>query len=517
MNITLGHDLLESIGVSLNSTTVYILLLIVVLNIYFFGSLQVFKRKRYPSGPWGVPVFGHLPFFGQSPPQTFSKWREQFGDVYSIRLGSWKTVVVNGHDAIKEAADKPNDDFSGRPSFVTQQLLSKLTGGQSLAFGQFNHTYLHQRKLTSSALRKFTNRSGDVTEEMIVGEANDLVDSIVSKGSTTPQNIKPDIQYAVGSIIYQFLYGPGKHLDRQKQLKSMVESANKFIKFAGNGNPFDVMPWLRYVMPWKIDQFFAIMTENDQMRHEQVKEHMETFSSDNIRDVTDAFIAAELDENEIGNSDSTYFSKLRLLSTLVDLQGAGFDTTNKTLQWLIMYMASYPEVQTRVQKEIDGVIGSENDVTYKSHPQLVYTEATIHEVMRITAMIPFALPKYTTRDTKLEGYDIDQDTVVFFNIHSVSHDKVFWGDPENFRPSRFLTEDENQLDVTKCNRVIPFGVGRRRCVGEFLAKMEVFILFVTVMRRCMIMQPLGEVYDLDPVPGLVYSPTDFKVIVKERS
>jgi len=85
-----------------------------------------------------------------------------------------------------------------------------------------------------------------------------------------------------------------------------------------------------------------------------VNEHVDTFAENNIRDMTDALLAAEIGTN---NHKGQKITRGRLLVTITDLQGAGFDTTNKTLQWLILYMAAYPRVQRRVQKEIDDAIG----------------------------------------------------------------------------------------------------------------------------------------------------------------
>lgn len=493
----------------LDSATVWILFVVFVWSFFSFNCLGTLNKKRYPKGPLGVPILGNLPFFGRSPLKTFYKWRSKYGNIYTIRMGSWKTVVVNGYPAIKEAADKPDDDFSGRPAFMTPTITASIRGEQSFAFGPFNQKYLIQRKLAAAALRKFTTRFSNVTEEIIVEEANSVVNLLLSRDYSEPRDIRPDIQHAAISVIFQVLYGRGNQVERHMQLKSIIEAVDKFIKFSRSGNLFDVMPWLSYIMPWKVKHFTKLLTETNEIGEQQIKEHIEHFSKDNVKDITDALLAADLDTCETSNTTN------RLLTTLGSLQGAGFDTTNKALQWLLLYMACYPDVQMRVQKEIDDVLGSGKALDVKDRKKLVYTEATIHEVMRITTQLPLGLPKYTTRDTKLDGYDIDKGTVVFFNLHSVSHDKDFWGDPDIFRPSRFLT-NTNQLDIAKCARPMPFGIGRRRCVGEFLAKMEIFILFVTIMRRCCIVKPENVEFDLQPIPGLVYSPGEFKVIVKER-
>jgi len=492
-------------------STVTVLILTFLVNLLLMKNYFVRKKQRSPPGPWGLPVLGHLPFFGPSPPKTFARWQQTYGHVFRIRLGSWRTVVLNGYDVIKEAADK-GDDFSGRPGFVTQDIIKSLNGETSFAFGPFNDEYLHRRKIVTSALRMFTTNNKKLTEELIVEEANRLVLNLVQKGKlTTPIAIKDEIQYAVGSIVYQFLYGRGKPITNE-HLRKMVDGTNKFIKFTGNGNPFDVMPWLKYVMPSRISRFTAMLAESGRVRRQQIQDHVDTFTEHILRDMADALIAADIGET---SGSGQRISRSRLLATLGDLQGAGFDTTNKTLQWLILYMATFPRVQTKVQAEIDEVVGAGRHLTSADKPALVYTEATITEVLRLAAITPFGLPKFTTCDTTIGGYDINKDTVVFFNQFSSCYELDFWGDPEAFRPERFIT-DGGKLDQTKISHVMTFGLGRRRCVGEAFARLQVFVVFSTLMQRCRFVNPRDVVYDLDPVPGLVYSPKDFLVIVKER-
>jgi len=335
-------------------STVTVLILVFLVNLFIFKSYLSAKNKRLPPGPWGLPIFGHLPFFGQSPPNTFSRWQSTYGNVFRIRLGSWKTVVLNGYDVIKEAADK-GDDFSGRPGFVTQDLTTALNGAPSFSFGTFDEEYLCTRKVTTGALRMFTTNDKAKTEQIFINEANKLTEILIEKGMHHQAiNIKGDIQYAVGSTIFQFLYGHDKQIDIKEELQKMIDGANDFIEFTGNGNPFDVMPWLQYVMPGRIKEFNRLMIEGALVSKRLVNEHVDTFAENNIRDMTDALLAAEIGTN---NHKDQKITRGRLLVTITDLQGAGFDTTNKTLQWLILYMAAYPRVQRRVQKEIDDAIG----------------------------------------------------------------------------------------------------------------------------------------------------------------
>ncbi|XP_045181722.2 cytochrome P450 1A1-like [Mercenaria mercenaria] len=494
-------------------TTVLWILSTAFITLLFIKWILRSKGKRYPKGPMGLPIVGHLPFFGRHPPSTFMKWWKSYGNVFSIRLGSWNAVVVNGYKAVKAAAEHPNDAFSGRPNFVSAEVLAERIHEEVFAFGNFSPVYLKQRNLASKALRLFTSKRKDVIEELVTNEAVAFADSLIRKYSTHPGYIELEVQTLVVRIIYQLLYGRGKQVDVDRHVKITYKALEEFNEFTGSGSAIDVLPWLRYIMPWKIDALRKIIAKTDDIMWKQVQEHYETFSADHIRDVADAIITSDAEDEE--NKDRYVLTRARLNLTLADLQGAGADTTSKTLLWLILYMTKFPQIQERVFAEINTVIGKSRNVELKDKPILVYTNAVILEVMRIVTQIPFSLPHFSMTDAKIEGLDVDKGTVVLFNLYSIHHEKEFWGDPECFRPERFILGD-NTLNSDKCNHVLAFGLGRRRCVGEFLAKMNVFLAFSIVMQRCKFIKPPGERLDLIPIPGLVYTCKEFKVLVQER-
>jgi cytochrome P450 len=156
-------------------------------------------------------------------------------------------------------------------------------------------------------------------------------------------------------------------------------------------------------------------------------------------------------------------------------------------------------------------MGSSRNILGNDQAKLPYVMATVLEVLRKTAIVPFAIPHLTPNDTKLRGYDIDKDTVVFFNLHSVAHKESYWGGPENFRPKRLLDDSGNLLE--KCSHIMAFGAGRRQCPGETIAKMKIFIVIATLLQRCLFQKADGSDLDFNPTWGLVLS---FKVIVKRN-
>ncbi|XP_060520854.1 probable cytochrome P450 305a1 [Cylas formicarius] len=99
---------------------------------------------------------------------------------------------------------------------------------------------------------------------------------------------------------------------------------------------------------------------------------------------------------------------------------------------------------------------------------------------RYCTVVPISGPRRVLRKTYLEGYTIPKNTTVLINLHSLHNDKSQWRHPEKFLPDRFLDEEGNLLSH---EGLIPFGLGRRKCLGDSLAKTCIFIIFAEVLRR----------------------------------
>lgn len=116
--------------------------------------------------------------------------------------------------------------------------------------------------------------------------------------------------------------------------------------------------------------------------------------------------------------------------------------------------------------------------------------------------------------TTLGGYDIPKNTTILIGLHSVHMDKVYWNDPEIFRPERFLDEHQKVINT---ERLFIFGSGHRRCPGDNLARAALFTFFVGIMQKYRIELPVdGEMPTTNTVPGLLLSPKPYKVLFIKR-
>lgn len=173
--------------------------------------------------------------------------------------------------------------------------------------------------------------------------------------------------------------------------------------------------------------------------------------------------------------------------------------------------------QEKVHEEIRAKYGLDKDPDFSDLAELPLTEATILETMRHSCIFPFALPHSTTRDTMIEGHFVKAGTLVFVNLWSVSHDPEYFENPEDFNPRRFLNESCTKVDKSKADLFMPFGAGKRKCPGEQLAKLELFLFFATLVQSCKFEPVPGEIPVVDSKYGLTLKPIDFNVRVTKRA
>ncbi|PIO24399.1 hypothetical protein AB205_0094610, partial [Aquarana catesbeiana] len=135
------------------------------------------------------------------------------------------------------------------------------------------------------------------------------------------------------------------------------------------------------------------------------------------------------------------FCDLSLLNVLVGLLAAGSETTASTLKFCLAFMAHYPDVQMKVQHEIDDLLQSQRLPGIEDRLQLPYTNAVIHEIQRVLDLAPTALFHAVTKDIQFRGYTLPKGTIITPFLTSVLNDPLQWETPEQFNPGHFLDEE----------------------------------------------------------------------------
>ncbi|KAG8556417.1 hypothetical protein GDO81_018066 [Engystomops pustulosus] len=255
-------------------------------------------------------------------------------------------------------------------------------------------------------------------------------------------------------------------------------------------------------IPWLVNRVIEPEYEILEFLKEMVSEHRKTLNPNYIRDFIDAYLV----ENEkVKGDSSSSFNETNLIMTTYDLFGAGTETTSTTLRWALLYMILYPDVQSL----------GERQPTMGDVLQMPYTYAVIHEVQRHGDIIPVALPHMTYKDMEIKGYLIPKGTTIMTNLSSVLKDQKIWEKPLQFYPKHFL--DDNGKFV-KREAFIPFSAGRRSCVGEQLARMELFLFFTTFLQQLTFEIPNDQPRPTeDPFYALTQSPHPYNIRVVARA
>ncbi|XP_066129655.1 cytochrome P450 2W1 isoform X6 [Saccopteryx bilineata] len=217
-----------------------------------------------------------------------------------------------------------------------------------------------------------------------------------------------------------------------------------------------------------------------------------------------SYVDALLQQGQGGDPDGL-FGEDNVVACVLDMVMAGTETTSATLQWAALLMGRHPHVQGQVQEELDRVLGPGRPPRPEDQRSLPYTNAVLHEVQRFITLLPH-MPRCTAADTRLGGYLLPKGTPVVPLLSSVLLDKTQWETPHQFNPGHFL---DAQGHFVKREAFLPFSAGRRVCVGESLARMELFLLFAGLLYRFRLLPPPGLSpggLDTRPAPAFTMRP-----------
>ncbi|KAK3738904.1 hypothetical protein RRG08_006472 [Elysia crispata] len=197
-----------------------------------------------------------------------------------------------------------------------------------------------------------------------------------------------------------------------------------------------------------------------------------------------------------------------------DLLIGGSETSATTLLWFYLYMIHFPDIQEKFYEEIAKGIGTNRYPTGQDRAALPYVNAVILEIQRLSSISPFAVTHRCNKETTVAGYTIPKDVQILLHLDSVMLDDKIWGNAKIFRPERFLKEGKLHCPEF----FVAFGLGKRSCPGESLAKVELFLFTVSVIQRFKIIP--ADPNDLPPRDyerGATCCPLPFRIRFEART
>ncbi|OQV17354.1 Cytochrome P450 1A1 [Hypsibius exemplaris] len=469
------------------------------------------QQGRLPPGPFSWPLIGARGNKLVTPWETMTEWAQHYGPIVSFFQGSVFTVVLSDIEVIKAAFKLPA--FEGRPlnHFFKEPL------GQGIAFTEGARWRKH-RKLVVSALRglAISGNPQMLFDDHLKQVAWNLVERLKSDGPGTAIDPKSLLNVAAGNVI-SFVVAKDVLTQTDPRLRKILTSVSDIFSAIPSSDILSILPWLKGVPPFnaQTNSFADAFNRLFGVVGDVVADRRHTLSATTQDAEPVDFADAMFRRQRLSDSDDELKDE-EIIGMASEIFFAATEDITLSLRWMVLLLTMHPDVQAKLQNEIDAVIGHLRAPSVSDRASLNYLEAVRLESMRYSCETPFSLPHRVTEDTTFMSYHIPKDTTVVANFYAHNTSEAFWGDPNVFRPERFL-DGAGKLNGLS-SQLLGFSTGRRSCAGENVAKLTLMVLLATAMQNVAFSFPDGEAGPpLVRTNGTALHPPVHKILVIPRT
>ncbi|RUS91410.1 hypothetical protein EGW08_000840 [Elysia chlorotica] len=480
---------------------------VLVLLVYYAWTKTRLENEGSNIPPFPAPAkpfLGHTLLMKGDIFENFVWMRQKAGDIFSLNLLGQHWIVVSGYENLREVLVRHGNKAQDRPLDLSSKVLGEDNHGLLSSHGQ---NWKEQRAVTNSILRAF-GMGKNMMAEKVASEVQIFIEKLESHAEK-PTDVHHIVSAAVCNIICSILVGHRFEYD-DAYYKQMIENSNAFVVKAPSLLVFFGGPLLK-LLPgdWFGIKYWehCLHDLNENFCKFQINKVKQIYNPENE---PENFIAAYLQEmhKKQESSEPTHFDEPNLISLVKSMIIAGTETTSNTINWCVLYCLHHPQVQEKVFEEIQTHVGTSRAPSISDMSKLRYLTAVIRETQRLAGIAPL-LSRVVSESFEVQGYLIPKGSQLFINLNSTLHDESKWENPLQFRPERFL--DANG-DVFKPNEFLPFGLGRRICVGEALARTELDLFLASMFQRFRFEpEDPAQLPSLKAVLVLGFSPQPYKV------
>uniref|UniRef100_A0A199U9U8 Cytochrome P450 n=1 Tax=Manihot esculenta TaxID=3983 RepID=A0A199U9U8_MANES len=453
--------------------TIYIcssLILSLVLILWLNGR-KWRNGNLLPPGPPGWPVFGNMFDLGKMPYRALYDLKFKYGGVLWLRLGYMDTMVVQSAKAAAELFKNHDASFCDRKTLDV--FTSHDYDKAALAFSHYGPYWRMLRRLYSMELlvSKRVNETAPIRRKCIHQMLRNIEDDATAakaRGESGELNLAHYLFLMSFNLVGNLMLSRD-FLDSQCIVGlEFFEAMDKFMKWGGKPNIVDFLPFLKWFDPQGLKRNMMRDTGKligivQRFVDERIEEHKFVKENKKAKDFLDVLLEYEGDGKE-------WHGKIpyeKIIIIIVEMFFGGSETTSTTIEWAMAELLRHPKAMEKVKEELNVVIGENRDVEEIDIDNLPYLQAVIRETSRLHPVVPLLIPRNTIQDTNFMGYHIPKNTQVYVNVWAIGRDPEIWKDPMEFKPERFLGSDIDYKGQSF--ELLPFGSGRRICVGIALA------------------------------------------------
>nr|ATG29919.1 CYP76AA72 [Taxus chinensis] len=450
---------------------------VLILIVFYFLWRSKHSRAtvllRLPPGPHAWPIVGNLFQLGKKPHESLHALSLQYGPLMMLRLGMKTTVVASSPAMAKEILKTHDLALAGRSVIETAKALS--FHKTSIIWGECGAQWRHLRRIAASELfnpRRLADlqplRRDQVfrTIRLIFEERGKAVD-IGHMAFNTSVNL-------LGNMIFS-----SSLFDTHNPATvRFIDAVWKMMKLGGKPNWVDYFPFLRFLDPQGLCRETAKHMKGmydfaDSCIHDRLAARSKNQgSNDSEKDYLDILL----------DFISEDFTLVGVRGYIAELFIAGTETTTTTIEWVMAEFIRNPQKMKMVRRELDEIVGGNRRVEESDLDSLHYLHAAVKEIFRLHPTAPLLMPHKAESACKIGEFVIPKGSEVMVNVWAMGRDPAIWKEPLEFIPERFLEDENSKLEYKGQNyQLIPFGSGRRMCVGLPLASRMVHLVVASLL------------------------------------
>ena len=403
-----------------------------------------------------------------------SEFAEQYGDVFSMQLGTELTIVLSSRDVIHQAYVKKSRQFSDRPAFRSYKVSTQ--GLQGIFFSNLGDQYKNNKTMNHSAVQTLLSNKSymDLLLTIEVKKMITLFDNhMFEKRAFCPMR---EFGYIVPSVMMSFMYGDN-HNYESPELMSLIECSAKWFENQERNSYKDFLDYkILRVLP---NERLNLIEKFSKISFDIILKKIKSFQHSDVKNPCLLSLYLENYHRDLRKEPLTNAELLELGRSCADMLAAGFETITSTLSWAVIYLIKYPQVLELCRKEIKEVT-CENPLSVEHETLLPYFVATIHDILRLSSVQPI-VTRATSEDVQFRSFIIPKNTLIMSNVYKLNHNALEWKKPNELYPGHFL-DDEGKLDATSVRKLSTFSSGIRRCPGDKFTIQEIFFLLGTLIK-----------------------------------
>ncbi|XP_027217992.2 cytochrome P450 4C1 isoform X1 [Penaeus vannamei] len=448
--------------------------------------IWVFRRQQkvwlidQMPGPKGLPILGSALFVSVEPVELFKRVLSfcEYGPVMRVWIANVAYAIISGAEAVEvilssqKHIDKSRDYTFLYPWLGTGLLTSTGTKWHS------------RRKLLTPAFHfKILEDFLDVFNR----QSARMAQRLSGKADGKPFDIFPYVTLCALDIICETAMG--------NTVNAQDNSESEYVKAIYRIVHIIQMrmsrPWLQPNVLFKalgyakehdacLRTLHGFSQENISRRRQALRDgrgrHAEAGADDLGRKTRLAFLDLLLEYSE----DGAKLSDEDIREEVDTFMFEGHDTTTAAVNWALYLLGHNPEIQDRLQEELDGIFGdSDRPITMSDLREMKYTENCIKEALRIYPSVPI-IGRELKEDITVGKYHIPAGVTAMIYVYRLHRDPEQFPNPEVFDPDRFLPEN---CKTRHPYAYVPFSAGPRNCIGQKFALMEEKVMISHVLRK----------------------------------